>query len=275
MFEVTLSDNFWGDEDFTCSQCNVIFTSRRGASEHAEAKHKVRRLCIKDRYRVKVFAEPRDGCEVIKDIGVKMNSEGEYFEFMKEETADEIKKEDIKAKEPFDVSTNERRREGVEVNATAGPSAKEEPGEYIEQDEVESKFVPSSKKFKVDILVEEEKKEKRTKSAVAQYPYGEDCETDSDPEIKRESAEEENNLTGDDSDSDTLMTPEQYDRQAEMDARYKEILGINDEDDSDEEEKEVTLFLNISFYLFYESLRWRKFTTCPSARRRDGSISNT
>ena len=25
MFEVTLSDNFWGDEDFTCSQCSVIF----------------------------------------------------------------------------------------------------------------------------------------------------------------------------------------------------------------------------------------------------------
>ena len=105
MFEATLSEDFWGEEDFTCNLCHITFTSRGGAREHAERKHKVRRFFIKDRAQIKVEVESGDDCEVINDIDVNMNSEGEYFEFMKEESSEEIKTEDVKMEE--DVNTND------------------------------------------------------------------------------------------------------------------------------------------------------------------------
>ena len=70
---------------------------------HTETKHKVRRLLINDRAQVEVDVGHGDACEVIRDIDVNGNSEGEYFELMKEETVEEIKKEDI-----FNVNTNGR-----------------------------------------------------------------------------------------------------------------------------------------------------------------------
>ena len=70
---------------------------------HAETEHKMRRLFIKDRARVKVDVVDGDACEVIRDIDVNGNSEGEYFELMKEETVEKIKKEEI-----FNVNTNGR-----------------------------------------------------------------------------------------------------------------------------------------------------------------------
>ena len=54
MFEANLSEDFWGDEDFTCSHCHIIFTTRKGASVHAETKHKVKSVFIKDRAQVRV-----------------------------------------------------------------------------------------------------------------------------------------------------------------------------------------------------------------------------
>ena len=107
MFEATLSEDFWGEEDFTCKQCHVIFTSRRAASEHAQTKHKMKRLLIKDRAQVKVEVESGDDCELIDNIDVNTKSEGEYFEFVKEETAEEIKTEDVKMEELLDENTEE------------------------------------------------------------------------------------------------------------------------------------------------------------------------
>ena len=108
MFEATLSEDFWGEEDFTCKQCHVIFTSRRAASEHAQTKHKMKRLLIKDRAQVKVEVESGDDCELIDNIDVNINSKGEYFEFVKEETTEaEIKTEDVKMEELLDENTEE------------------------------------------------------------------------------------------------------------------------------------------------------------------------
>ena len=172
MFEATLSDDFWGDEDFTCNQCHVIFTSRKGASEHAERKHNVRRLLIKDRAQVRVVVEPGDDCKVIKNIDVNMDSKGEYFEFMKEETAEEIKTEGGKMEEAFNVNTSEEvgletemdvnkvkdeRTEGKEEVKDIkiedeGASGRVEYGEYIEEDEPETKFVPPTKKPKIVLV---------------------------------------------------------------------------------------------------------------------------
>ena len=174
MFEATLSEDFWGDEDFTCNQCHIIFTSRKGASEHAERKHNVRRLLIKDRAQVRVVVEPGDDCKVIKNIDVNMDSKGEYFEFMKEETAEEINTEDVKMEEPFNVNTSgevglqtdmevsrvkDERAEGKEEvkdikieDEGKGPSGRVEYGEYIEEDEPETKFVPPTKKSKIVLI---------------------------------------------------------------------------------------------------------------------------
>ena len=133
---------------------------------HAETEHKVRRLLIKDRARVEVDVGHGDACEVIRDIDVNGNSEGEYFELIKEETVEEIKKEDI-----FNVNTNERvgaqienemgisvsnlkEEEGgvkvevkdikVEENKT---SVKVESWEYFEEDDAESKYPAKKKKI--------------------------------------------------------------------------------------------------------------------------------
>ena len=130
--------------------------------------------------------------EVIEDIDVNMNSKGEYVEFMEEETAEEIKNEEVKMEEPFHVNTKEEvgsltlmdvsqgikrnvkdiKVEDSEEKVTAGPSGRNESGEYIEEDEAESKFVPPAKKPKI-------------------VSVGENCETD--PEEEGE---------GEDSDSD-------------------------------------------------------------------------
>ena len=217
MFEATLSEKFWGDEDFTCNKCHITFTSRRGASEHAERAHDVRKLLIKDRSQVKVETERAGPCEVIQDIDVNMNCDGEYFEFMEDE---EIKEEVIKLEEPFLVKTNEgvgsqtgmdvgvNEDEGVKMEVkdikVDGPSSKRDSGEDIEEDEAVFRFEPSTKKHKIP-------------------EEGEPIDPDEDDS---------------DSDSDT-MTAEKYDRQAKMDAVYQEQLGINIEDDGVEEEKQV------------------------------------
>ena len=185
--------------------------------------------------------DPEDECEVIEDIDVNMNSKGEYVEFMEEETAEEIKNEEVKMEEPFHVNTKEEVgsltlmdvNEGIkpnvkdikvedgEENVTAGPS-----GEYIEEDQAESKFVRPAKKPKI-VSVEES------------------CETDSEEEGNKE-------REGEDSDSDS-MTPERYERQAKMDALYKEQLGLTIEDDDDEEEREVGFYLYICSF---SSISW-------------------
>ena len=184
-------------------------------------------------------ADPEDECEVIEDIDVNMNSKGEYVEFMEEETAEEIKNEEVKMEEPFHVNTKEEvgsltlmdggiernvidlKVEDGEENVTAGPS-----GEYIEEDEAESKFVQPAKKPKI-------------------VSAGESCETDSEEEGNKE-------REGEDSDSDS-MTPERYERQAKMDALYKEQLGLTIEDDDDEEEREVGFYLYICSF---SSISW-------------------
>ena len=187
-------------------------------------------------------ADPEDECEVIEDIDVNMNSKGEYVEFMEEETAEEIKNEEVKMEEPFHVNTKEEvgsltlmdggiernvidlKVEDGEENVTAGPS-----GEYIEEDQAESKFVRPAKKPKI-VSVEES------------------CETDSEEEGNKEREGE----SGGGSDSDS-MTPERYERQAKMDALYKEQLGLTIEDDDDEEEREVGFYLYI---YFIPSISW-------------------
>ena len=187
---------------------------------------------------------------MIKDIDVNINSQGEYVEFVEKETAEEVKME-----EPFHVNTNagvgshtemdvnvsevndegieEKVKvkdvtvEGIEENITAGSSARSESGEYIEEDDTE---------FKPKIESVEE-----------------DCETysESNPEIPEEESDEERE-SGDDSDSDS-MTPERYERQAKLDALYKEQLGLTIEDDDDEEEREVGFYLYI---YFIPSISW-------------------
>ena len=183
--------------------------------------------------------DPEDECEVIEDMYVNMNSKGEYVEFMEEETAEDIKNEEVKMEEPFHVNTKEEvgsltlmdggiernvidlKVEDGEENVTAGPS-----GEYIEEDQAESKFVPPAKKPKI-VSVEES------------------CETDSEEEGNKE-------REGEDSDSDS-MTPERYERQAKMDVLYKEQLGLTIEDDDDEEEREVGFYLYICSF---SSISW-------------------
>ena len=138
---------------------------------HAETEHKVRRLLIKDRARVEVDVGHGDACEVIRDIDVNGNSEGEYFELIKEETVEEIKKEDIfnvntngravsQSENEMDISvSNVKQEEGgvkvevkdikVEENKT---SVKIESWEYFEEDEAESKYVPPAKKKKIVLM---------------------------------------------------------------------------------------------------------------------------
>ena len=58
-----------------------------------------------------------------------------------------------------------------------------------------------------------------------------------------EEESEEERESGDDSDTDSV-TPERYERQAKIDALYKEQLGIVIEDETDEEEKEVVFPLH-------------------------------
>ena len=155
---------------------------------------------------------------------------------MEDETAEEIKNEEVKMEEPFHVNTKEEvglltlmdggiepnvkniKVEDSEEKVTAGPSGRNESGEYIEEYDAESKFVPPAKKPKI-------------------VSAGESCETDSEEEGNKE-------REGEDSDSDS-MTPERYERQAKMDALYKEQLGLTIEDDDDEEEREVGFYLYI------------------------------
>ena len=292
MFEATLSEDFWGEEDFTCNECHVIFTSRRAASVHAETEHKVRRLLINDRAQVEVNVADGDACEVIRDIDVNGNSEGEYFELMKEETVEEIKKEEIfnvntngrvgsQSENEMDISVgNLKQEEGgvkvevkdikVEENKTGGPSVKVESWEYFEEDDAESKYPAKKKnivlmKAKPEILEEDGNGEGVAESVEADtgMDTGEDAgeatheDTEAKPEIGDEERESASSV-GDDSDSD-IMTPERYDRQAEEDAKYQDQLGIIIEDDDEEEKKEVSFDLPIS--LHYGSLRWRKFMT--------------
>ena len=140
---------------------------------HAETEHKVRRLLIKDRARVEVDVADGDACEIIRDIDVNGNSEGEYFELMKEETVEEIKKEEIfnvntngsQSENEMDISVgNLKQEEGgvkvevkdikVEENKTGGPSVKVESWEYFEEDETESKYAPPppAKKKKIVLM---------------------------------------------------------------------------------------------------------------------------
>ena len=186
MFEATLSDDFWGDEDFTCNQCHVTFASRRGASEHAETKHKVRRLLVKDRAQVKVDVESGDVCELINNIDINMNSKGEYFEFVKKEKSEEIKTEDVKMEELLDVNTNENlglhtemyvrrvkdevKKEVKEVKIEKGGLTEGSFGEKMDEDEPETKFVPARKKPKIVLkkakpeIPDEEENNERTMS---------------------------------------------------------------------------------------------------------------
>ena len=188
MFEATLSEDFWGEEDFTCNQCHVIFTSRRAASEHAQTKHKMKRLLIKDRAQVKVEVESGDDCELIDNIDVNTKSEGEYFEFVKEETAEEIKTEHVKIEEFLDENTEEGLQieemdvSRVKVEDLEGKEEvkdiKIEEGEedvtkgqfvkHFVEDESETKFVPPRKKPKIVLvkakteIPDEEESEERT-----------------------------------------------------------------------------------------------------------------
>ena len=283
MFEATLSEDFWGEEDFTCNECHVIFTSRRAASVHAETKHKVRRLLIKDRARVEVDVGHGDACEVIRDIDVNGNSEGEYFELMKEETVEEIKKEDIfnvntngrvgsQSENEMDISVgNLKQEEGgvkvevkdikVEENKTGGPSVKVESWEYFEEDDAESKYPAKKKKIvlmkaKPEILdeggaesVEADTDMDTRKDTEGAAGEGTQEDTEAKPDIGDEERESASSV-GDDSDSD-IMTPERYDRQAEEDAKYQDQLGIIIEDDDEEEKKEVSFVICSPFSLLF------------------------
>ena len=283
MFEATLSEDFWGEEDFTRIECHVIFTSRRAASVHAETKHKVRRLLINDRARVEVDVGDGDACEVIRDIDVNGNSEGEYFELMKEETVEEIKKEDIfnvntngragsQSENEMDISvSNVKEEEGgvkvevkdikVEENKTGGPSIKVESWEYFEEDDAESKYPAKKKKIVLMKAKPEILDEGGVESVEADTDMdtGKDTEeaageiTQEDTEAKPDIGDEEResaSSVGDDSDSD-IMTPERYDRQAEEDAKYQDQLGIIIEDDDEEEKKEVSFVICSPFSLLF------------------------
>ena len=211
---------------------------------------------------------PADECELIKDIVVNMNPKGE--------TAEEVKTGEVHMEEPFDANINEGvgsqtemdvsvsevndeeterkvelknvKVEGGEENVTAGPSARRESGEYIEEDDTEFKFDPPKKKPKIV-------SERESKSV------GEDCEIHSETRAKCEVPEEEANdereeESGEDSDSD-FMTPESYDRQAKMEALYREQLGIVIEDGEDTEERQVGL-ISTTFllpFIFFGSFR--------------------
>ena len=149
MFEATLNEDFWGDEDFTCNQCHITFTSRKGASEHAETKHHVRRLLIKDRAQVKVKAEPGDGCKAIDDIDKKMK---------------EIKVE------------------GGEAMSIVGPST----GEFIEEDETEER---EGSEADSDTGSEPERYDREAQShAHYQEKLGSDQEDDDDEEEEKEAS---------------------------------------------------------------------------------------
>jgi len=67
MFRATLSDDYWGEEDYTCLICYTIITSRSGASEHAEEKHNTKKLSIQDRAKVTVVV-PGDDCRLIENL---------------------------------------------------------------------------------------------------------------------------------------------------------------------------------------------------------------
>ena len=259
MFEATLSEDFWGDEDFTCKICHRTFVTRRGASVHAESEHKVRSILIKDRAKVRVEVEPEEECEVIEDIDANMRSQGEYVEFVEEERAEEIKNEEVKMEETFHVNTNEKvgsqtemdtsdsevKDEGIEQNMEVkdvkGEGSEEKSGEYIEEDDTE--FKPRIESI------------------------GEDCETCSEANAENEEEEGyEEREPEEDSDSEDSMTPEVYERQAEMEALYRDQLGIVIEESDDEDEREVGF---ISTYIFPPSIycgsfRWKLFTICIS-----------
>ena len=243
---------------------------------HAETKHKVRRLLIKDRARVEVDVGHGDACEVIRDIDVNGNSEGEYFELMKEETVEEIKKEEIfnvntngsQSENEMDISVgNLKQEEGgvkvevkdikVEENKTGGPSVKVESWEYFEEDDAESKYPAKKKKIvlmkaKPEILEEDGNGEGVAESVEADtgMDTGEDAgeDTEAKPEIGDEERESASSV-GDDSDSD-IMTPDRYDRQAEEGAKYQDQLVIIIEDDDEEEINEVSFDLSISLSLW-------------------------
>ena len=121
-----------------------------------------------------------------------------------------------------------------EDGSVTGPSsAKRESGEYIEQDETESKFVPPTKKKKIvsvnakpEVLGEVGNDNKGAAGAVGKETYSDEWE---EPEIRAEDGIGERegtsvNLVVDDSDSDTIV-PERYEALAEMDAEYQELLG--------------------------------------------------
>ena len=248
----------------------------------------MRRLLIKDRARVEVDVGHGDACEVIRDIDVNGNSEGEYFELMKEETVEEIKKEEIfnvntngsQSENEMDISIgNLKQEEGgvkvevkdikVEENKTGGPSVKVESWEYFEEDDAESKYPAKKKKIVLMKAKPEILDEGGAESVEADTDMdtGKDTEeaageiTQEDTEAKPDIGDEEResvSSVGDDSDSD-IMTPERYDRQAEEDAKYQDQLVIIIEDDDEEEKKEVRFDLPIS--LHYGSLRWKKFMT--------------
>ena len=290
MFEATLSEDFWGEEDFTCNECHVIFTSRRAASVHAETEHKVRRLLINDRAQVEVNVADGDACEVIRDIDVNGNSEGEFFELMKEETVEEIKKEEIfnvntngrvgsQSENEMDISvSNLKQEEGgvkvevkdikVEENKTGGPSVKVESWEYFEEDDAESKYPAKKKKIVLMKAKQEILDEGGAESVEADTDMDTRKDTEGAAEAKPDIGDEEResaSSVGDDSDSD-IMTPDRYDRQAEEDAKYQDQLGIIIEDDDEEEKKEVsfdlfTIFSSLSSHPVPLTLRWRKFMT--------------
>ena len=283
MFEATLSDDSWGDEDFTCNQCHVIFTSRKGASEHAETKHNVRRLLIKDRAQVRVEVESEDNSEVIENIDVNMSSEGEYFEFVKEELSEEIKTEDVKMEETFDVNTSEEVKDiktesKGEGNVTEKQSGILENGEYIEEDKPEIKFAPPPKKPKIVLvkakpeIPDEEENEERGMPGLT--TSGEDAQNGS-YEMDRILHVPQGTASvmdvhaavdpivlggivssfGDQGspeypDSDTGSEPEKYDRRTQLNEHYREKLGFDQEEDDEEEQKEASFLLYFASFYF-------------------------
>ena len=201
---------------------------------------------------------------------------------MKEETVEEIKKEEIfnvntngrvrsQSENEMDISvSNLKQEEGgvkvevkdikVEENKTGGPSVKVESWEYFEEDDAESKYPAKKKKIVLMKAKPEILDEGGVESVEADTDMdtGKDTEeaageiTQEDTEAKPDIGDEEResvSSVGDDSDSD-IVTPDRYDRQAEEDAKYQDQLVIIIEDDDEEEINEVSFDLPISLSLW-------------------------
>ena len=147
MFEATLNEDFWGDEDFTCSECHITFTSRKGASEHAETKHQVKRLLIKDRAQVKVKTEPGDGCQAIEDIVEKMKDikvEGGKENLTVSQSTEEFIEEDENEADSDTGSEPERYDREAQSHALFQEKlGSDQEDDDDEEEEKEASFYPS------------------------------------------------------------------------------------------------------------------------------------